>query len=165
MRRSHMDVIVAAVAAAISTATLVFYGGPYADLSSMLQTVISRAAPIVPFAAVFGGAGWWTVHTWRRLWRPGRSAWERVTYDLGVRGVGLSMASVLVVVITWCGWTSDSSGRVVGPFMIGGLLAGLVVGVPVALHFGYVVGTVFAAIVGLRRDRNVDAGEPPHFFE
>jgi hypothetical protein len=62
------------------------------------------------FAVIFGVGGWWTARTWRKLWRAGRSQWERLVYDYGVRGSGFGTAVGLVAIITWLGWATDSAG-------------------------------------------------------
>jgi hypothetical protein len=91
----------------------------------------------------------------------GRSPWERLVYDYGVRVFGFSTAVSLTAIITRLGWAADSAG-LSGPMMTGGLLAGLFFGTPVALHLGYFWGTTFGALTGVEHDHRVELGEPPH---
>jgi hypothetical protein len=112
-------------------------------------------------AVIFAIGGWWAARTWRQLWRAGRSPWERLVYDYGVRGFGFSTAVGLTAIITWLGWATDSNG-LFGPMMTAGLLAGLFFGTPVALYLGYFWGTSFAALTGVEHDQRVEVGEPPH---
>jgi hypothetical protein len=126
-----------------------------------LGVIVLRATVLVVIASPFGVGAWWTVHTWRRLWRCGRSAWERLVYDYGVRLFGFSTAISIIAIVGWLGWTADS-GALFGPMMILGALAGLFFGVPVALNLGYWWGSVFALIINAEHDSKVEIGEPPH---
>jgi hypothetical protein len=106
-------------------------------LLQLLQLLLERAGIFGLFGLLFAIVGWWTVHTWKALWRRGRSSRERLMYDLGVRGVGFFMGVVIFLVVTWLGLIADS-GKLWGPMMIGGAFAAAIFfGFPVALHFGY----------------------------
>lgn len=125
------------------------------------RIVMTRWRFFALFAVVFAVGGWLTARTWRQVWRTGRSQWERLVYDYGVRGCGFSTAVGLTAIITWLGWATDSAG-LFGPTMTGGLLAGLFFGTPVALRLGYFLGAAFAALTGVEHDHRVEVGEPPH---
>jgi len=158
----HAEPIGAAIGACISFITLLVYGGTTGlDLRQLLHTVRNRAAILGLFAVIFAIGGWWTVHTWRQLWRRGRSPRERLIYDYGVRGFGFSTAVSLFFIITWLGWMNDS-GTLFGSLMTGGAIAALFFGVPVSLHLGYFWGRALAAVAGAEGDPRVEVGEPPH---
>jgi hypothetical protein len=160
MRSAHAVPVFALVAAA-SVVTLLLtesvINGTWPDIQHVLMT---RWRFFLLFAVIFGVGGWWTARTWRKLWRVGRSPWERLVYDYGVRGSGFGTAVGLIAIITWLGWATDSTG-LFGPMMTLGLLAGLYFGSPVALHLGYWWGTAFAALTGVEHDHSVEVGEPP----
>jgi len=48
--------------------------------------LLHRAGIFGFFGGLFAIGGWWVVHTWKALWRRGRSSRERLLYDEGVRG-------------------------------------------------------------------------------
>jgi len=158
---SRAEVLGAVIGACMSFTVLLVYGGVRLDLRQLLRAVENRALLLALFALVFSIGGWWTVRTWRQLWRRGRSSKERLIYDYGVRTVGLFTAVSILFIVTWLGWTTDS-GMLFGPLMIGGALAALFFGVPVSLHFGYFWGRTFAVIVGVEGDPRIEVGEPPH---
>ena len=118
-------------------------------------------------ASLFAIAGWWTVFTWRRIWRRGRSDKERIIYNYGVRGVGVFGSVGMTLFITWLGWTVESadSQRLLGPLTTGGFLAGIFFGFPFSLQMGYFVGVFVAASLGTQADSRVDRGEPPRISE
>jgi hypothetical protein len=154
MRLPRADLMLAAIAAGLSVATVLNFSG----IDFALKT---RGTGLALFAALFAVGGWWTARTWNQLWRRGRGAWERLVYDSGVRTFGYSTAVSLFIIVTWLGWTADS-GRLFGPLMMGGALAGMFFGLPVALHAGYYWGRTFALFVGVERDPRLEAGEPPN---
>jgi hypothetical protein len=120
--------------------------------------------PLVGFcASVFAIGGWWTVFTWRRIWRRGRSDRERVLYNYGVRGFGVFGSVGITLFITWLGWTADSadSHKFLGPLTTGGFLAGIFFGIPLSLQMGYFWGVLFAAFLGAESDSRAEQGEPP----
>jgi hypothetical protein len=125
---------------------------------------VTRVVVLGAITSPFALGAWWTVRTWKRLWRYGRSPWERAVYDYGVRFIGIFTAVSQVLIFTWLGWISDS-GVFVGPLMMGGTLAALFIGVPVSLHFGYFMGRTLATIAGAERDARLEVGDPPHVSE
>jgi hypothetical protein len=161
MRSSHAVPILSLVAAALIVALLVTESGIKYTWPDIQHVVITRWKFFALFAVIFAVGGWWTARTWRQLWRRGRSHWERLVYDFGVRGFGFAMAVSLVVIVAWLGWTADS-GAIFGPMMLAGALAGLFFGVPVALHMGYFWGTNFAKLLRIDREPRIEIGEPPH---
>lgn len=108
---------------------------------------------------IFAIGGWWTVHTWKRVWRKGRSSWERIVYDYGVRMSGFIMAVAHIFLYSSLGWMSDSGGRV--GLMLGGAITAVFFGVPISLHLGYFGGIALAALLGVKNDPRVEVGEPP----
>jgi hypothetical protein len=113
------------------------------------------------FGGLFAIGGWWVVHTWRALWRRGRSSRERLLYDEGVRGVGFIQGVVIFLVVTWLGLTADAP-QLWGPMTRGGgAFAAIFFGLPVALHFGYFWGRTLADLVGEEPDSTLEIGEPP----
>ena len=161
MRSSHAVPIVALVAAASIVALLLTESGIDGTWHDFKHVVMTRWKFFALFAVIFAVGGWWTARTWRQLWRAGRSPWERLVFDRGVRGFGLQTGISLIAIIAWVGWREDSDGMF-GPMMIGGALAGLFFGVPVALHMGYFWGMNVARVIGVGRDPRVEIGEPPH---
>jgi hypothetical protein len=157
----HAEVVWAAIGACTSVTALIVYGGARQDVLQLLHAIRDRALLLGLFAATFAIGGWWTVRTWRRLWRRGRSSRERLMYDYGVRTFGCFTAVSQFLIITWLGWVSDS-GTLFGPLMTGGAIAAVFFGVPVSLHLGYSWGRAFAAVVGVEGDPRVEVGEPPH---
>jgi hypothetical protein len=85
MRFPHLDLILAAITAALSVATVLSFSG-------MSFAVKTRGLPLAFFAAIFAVGGWRAARTWNQVWRRGRSDWERLVYDYGVRTVGYSTA-------------------------------------------------------------------------
>jgi hypothetical protein len=163
MRSSHAVPILALVAAASIVALLLIESGISTTWPDLQHVFMTRWRFFALFAVIFAVGGWWTARTWRQLWRAGRSPWERLVYDYGVRGFGFSTAVGLTAIITWLGWATDSAG-LFGPMMTAGLLAGLFFGTPVALYLGYFWGTSFAALTGVEHDHRVEVGEPPHLM-
>jgi hypothetical protein len=163
MRSSHAVPILGLVAAASIVALLVIESGVDTTWPDFQHLVMTRGRFFALFAVIFAVGGWWTARTWRRLWRAGRSPWERLVYDFGVRGFGFSTAVGLTAITTWLGWATDSVGFFVlfGPMMTAGLLAGLFFGTPVALYLGYFWGINFAALTGVEHDHRIEVGEPP----
>jgi hypothetical protein len=156
MRSRHADLIVGAVAAAISLVISLKYSGADLNIHDLWHVL-----PLAVFVAYFAMGGWWTVRTWRLLWRRGRSTWERIVYDHGVRVFGFLTAICLFLVITWLGWIVDSGGISFGRRMMGGVLTAVFFGIPVSLYFGQFCGRTFALFAGVENDRNVEVGEPP----
>jgi hypothetical protein len=161
MRSSHAVPILAVVAAVSIVALLLTESGIKGTWHDFQHVVMTRWRFFALFGVIFAVGGWWTVRTWRQLWRAGRSRWERVVYDYGVRGFGFSTAVALTAIITRLGWATDSAG-LFGPMMLLGLFAGLFFGTPVALHLGYIWGTAFAAMTGIDHDDRIEVGKPPH---
>jgi hypothetical protein len=122
---------------------------------------VIRVAVLGAITSPFALGAWWTVRTWRHLWRCGRSPWERAVYDYGVRFIGIFTVVSQFFILTWLGWISDA-GVFFGPLMMGGALAALFFGAPVSLHFGYFMGRTLATVAGAERDARVDVGAPPH---
>jgi hypothetical protein len=156
MRLPHSDLILAAIAAGLSVATILSFSG----IDFAIET--KGALPAL-FAAIFSVGGWWTARTWNKLWRCGRSDWERLVYDHGVRIFGYSAAVSVFITMTWLGWSADS-GPHFGPLVMGGALAGIFFGLPVSLHAGYFWGRMFALFSSVERDPRVEVGEPPNLM-
>jgi hypothetical protein len=91
MRLSHADLILTAIAAGLSFATTLNFGG----INFTLKT---KGIPLALFAVPFAVGGWWTARTWNRVWRWGQSDWERLAYDYGVRTVRYSTGVAKLVV-------------------------------------------------------------------
>lgn len=161
MRSPHAVPILAVVASASIVALLLAESGINFTWPEFQHVITTRWRFFALFAVIFAGGGWWTARTWRQLWRAGRSPWERLVYDYGVRGFGFATAVGLTAIITWHGWATDSAG-VFGRMMTIGLLAGLFFGTPVSLRLGYFWGTTFAAMTGVEHDRQAELGEPPY---
>jgi hypothetical protein len=161
MRSSHAVSVLALVSAVTVVALLLTESGINGTWSDFKHVVMTRWRFFALFAVIFAVGGWWTARTWRHLWRAGRSQWERLVYDSGVRGFGFSTAVAVTAIIARLGWATDSAGFF-GPMMNFGLLAGLFFGTPVALHLGYWWGSRFAALTGVEHDHQVEVGEPPH---
>jgi hypothetical protein len=161
MRSSRAVPILALVAAASIVALLLTESGINGTWPDFQHVVMTRWRFCALFAVIFAVGGWWTARTWQKLWRAGRSQWEQLVYDYGVRGVGFSTGVSLTAIITWIGWATDSAG-LFGPMMTAGLLAGLFFGTPVALNLGYFWGTTFGAVTGVEHDYRVEVGELPH---
>jgi len=112
--------------------------------------------------SVLAIAAWWSVFTWRRIWRRGRGDRERILYDYGVRTFGVFGSVGITLFITWLGWTIDSdSGKSLGPMTIGGLLVGIFIGLPLSLQMGYLWGVFFAFFMGAESDPGIEPGDPP----
>jgi hypothetical protein len=137
----------------------------FAGASSSLSpgVIAIRAMALVAIASPFGIGAWWTVHTWRRLWRCGRTKRERLIYDYGVRSYGVIMAIAIICIVAWLGWTEDAASF--GPMMTAGVIASVFFGVPISLNMGYFWGKTFATIVGVEAEPRAEAGEPPHVSE
>jgi hypothetical protein len=161
MRSSHAVSVVALFSAVTVVALLLAESGINGTWSDFRHVVMTRWRFFALFAVIFAVGGWWTARTWRQLWRAGRSRWERLVYDSGVRGFGFSTAVAVTAIIARLGWATDSDG-LFGPMMTFGLLAELFFGTPVALHLGYWWGSRFAALTGVEHDHQVEVGEPPH---
>jgi len=163
MRSLHAVPILALFAAVLVVALLLAESGINGTWPDFKHLVTTRWRFFALFAVIFAVGGWWTARTWRQLWRAGRSPWERLVYDYGVRGVGFSTAVGLTAIIAWLGWATDSDG-LFGPMMTAGLLTGLFFGTPVALYFGYFWATTTAAVTGIEHDHRVEVGERPHLM-
>jgi len=151
----------AAVAAAAIVATMAWYG-PAQHVGGMLRFVASRQfVGGWLFASIFAVGGWWTVSTWKQLWRKGRSKWEILVYDHGVRGFGLGTAACQIGIFAYLGRSADPPGPFAGPMTVAGALAGLFFGVPVCLHLGHYWGRRFAQVMGIEHDPTLEVGEPP----
>ena len=157
MRSSHAVSVLALVSAATVVALLLAESGINGTWSDFKHVVVTRWRFLALFAVIFAVGGWWTARTWRQLWRAGRSRWEWLVYDSGVRGFGFSTAVAVTAIITRLGWANDSDGFF-GPMMTLGLLAGLFFGTPVALHLGHWWGSRFAALTGVEHDHQVEVG-------
>ena len=161
MRASHAEAGGAVIGVVVSFATLAAYSDLSSDLDVLMRELKGRAFLFALFAVIFAVGGWWTVGTWRKLWRRGRSPREQLIYDYGVRTMGAVTAAYIIVGMTWLGWKTDS-GAPFGPLMTGAAVAAVFFGVPVSLHFGYFWGRAFATIKGLEEDPKIEVGEPPH---
>jgi len=141
--------------------TFAHFAGAHSPLS--LGVIVARVTLLVAIASPFGIGAWWTVHTWRRLWRCGRNKRERLIYDYGVRGYGVVMAIAIICIVSWLGWTEDAGSF--GPMMAAGILAGIFFGVPISLNMGYFWGKTFTTVVGIEAESRIETGEPPHVSE
>jgi len=168
MCRPHSEVVGMIVGEASGIALLLSIGrsfahfGPPAPHLSLIDILV-RAAGLVLITSPFGIGAWWTVRTWKRLWRCGRTPHERLIYDFGVRGYGVGMAAAIICLITWLGWTTDANS--LGSMAILGALAGVFFGVPVSLNMGYFWGSTFAKVEGIEAVLRSELGEPPHVYE
>lgn len=160
MRLPHAEFILAAMAFSLCSAMILSSSGIHMNGLDFWRVISTRWKFILFFSLIFAVGGWWTGRTWRHLWRCGRSAWERLVYDYGVRLLGFSTAIGIVCIVSWLGSTADS-GALFGPMMILGALAGVFFGVPVGLHLGYFWGSIFAAIMNVEHDSKLEIGEPP----
>jgi hypothetical protein len=166
MCHSYSEIVGALIGELSGVALLLIIGRAFvysAPTSQSLSIGIlaTRAVVLGAITSPFALAAWWTVRTWKQLWRYGRSPWERAVYDYGVRFIGIFTAVSQFFILTWLGWISDS-GALFGPPMMGGAIAALFFGIPVSLHFGYFMGRTLAAIAGAERDPRVEVGDPPH---
>ncbi len=157
----HAEIIGAAIAAIANTITLLFYSGIHLHMGDLLHVFRTRGLFFAVFSGIFAIGGWWTVRAWKQLWRCGRSPWERMVYDHGVRLFRWMTAASIVAIITSLGWQADA-GAPFGPLMMTGALGAVVFGLPVSLHLGYFWGNAFAKVVGVERDPRVEIGDPPH---
>jgi hypothetical protein len=168
MCRSYSEVVGALVGELSGIALLLSIGRTFAHLNAAssrisMSDIAIRAVLLVVITSPFAIGAWWTVRTWKRLWRCGRTPRERLIYDRGVRGYGLGMAVTMFCIVTWLGSTTDATSF--GPMMIGGALASIFFGVPISLNMGYFWGSTFATVVGVEADPRGEAGEPPHVCE
>jgi hypothetical protein len=161
MRSPPAVPMLALLAATLVVALLFSESGLNGTWHDFRHVVGTRWRFFTLFAVIFAVGGWWSARTWRQLWRAGRSPWERLVYDYGVRGFGLYMAVAITVILSSLGGATDASG-LWGPMMMFGLLAGLFFGTPVALHLGYFWGTTFAAMTSAEHDLHLEVGEPPN---
>jgi hypothetical protein len=162
LQRRHAQGCCAAVAAVIGAGLLLAVSPSVHTPRELWQRLLHCAGIFGFFGGLFAIGGWWTVHTWKALWRRGRSSRERLLYDEGVRGVrGVGFTLVVIfIVVTWLGLTADAP-RLWGPMTIGAAFAAIFFGFPVALHFGYFCGRTFADIVGEEPDSTLEIREPP----
>ena len=163
MNRPLAGLAAGIIAAASGVALWLLYGPSPLKLLSDFKAFRAWILLAGSSALILAVGGWWTVFTWRRIWRRGRSERERILYDYGVRGFGVFGSVGILFLTTWLGWTVDAaeSRGLFGPLMTGGLLLGVFVGVPLSLQMGYFWGVLFAALVGPASDRRTDRGEPP----
>ena len=87
------------------------------------------------------------VWSWRRLWRPGRTPWERIVYNHGVKRFGLAIWVGLALLPPAIEW---GPLRVVNVFTTAYVLEAAVsalVTLPVALWGGYLWGRAMAGSV------------------
>jgi len=163
MNRPLAGLVVALSAAASGVAFWLLYIPAPLRLFSDFQAFRAFVILAGSCALTLAVGGWWTVFTWRRIWRRGRSDRERILYDYGVRGVGVFGSVGMLLWVTWLGWTADSaeSRGLFGPLMTGGFLLGVFVGVPFSLQMGYFWGVLFATLVGPPADPRAERGEPP----
>lgn len=159
MWSKHSEVVTASVAALFSFAGMLVSTG-LSNPKIVLQLIIAWKYLFVLVSAVHSVGGWWLVRTWKQLWRLGRGRWEQMAYDYGVRGFGVYIAVVIIILVTLLGRNSDANGAF-GPLMMGGAAASIFFGVPIALHLGYFWGCAFAALVGVQRDKKLEIGDPP----
>ena len=108
MRRRHAPSCGAALAGVIGAGLLLAVSPSVHTPRELWQMLLHRAGIFAMFGGLFAVGGWWTVHTWKALWRRGRSSRERVIYDMGVRGMGFIMGVVIFLVVTWLGLTADA---------------------------------------------------------
>jgi len=95
----------------------------------------------------------WGFRTCRLLWRRGTTTWGRLVYNYGVRGVGASNAVAWTVLGGYFGATNiATSADDILRCLIGTALLVALFGTPVALGFGYWIGTTMASIWGLEPD-------------
>jgi multisubunit Na+/H+ antiporter MnhB subunit len=158
MRSPGAEFVGAIIAACSIVVSLVVNSEDGMSLSRALYLLRTRTGVLALFGLLFAIGGWWTVRTWRRLWRSGRSPWERVVYDYGVRLFGFSLSIALIIIFAYFGRESESDQRLL---MINGAIAALFFGTPVALNLGYFWGEAYAAAVGAEKDPAVEKGEPP----
>jgi hypothetical protein len=168
MCRSHSEVVGIIIGEASGIALLLSIGRSFAHFATppphfSLVDILYRAAGLAVITSPFGIGAWWTVRTWKRLWRCGRTPRERLIYDFGVRGYGVGMAAAISCLVTWLGWTTDANSF--GPIAILGALASIFFGVPVSLNMGYFWGSAFAKVYGMQADLPSKLGEPPHVYE
>jgi hypothetical protein len=166
MCRSYSEVVGALIGELSGMALLWSIGRTFARFGPAPTTlsigvIAIRVLLLAIITSPFGIGAWWTVRTWKRLWRRGRTPHEQLVYGYGVRLFGFLTAISIILIVSWLGSTADY-GTVFGPTMILGTLAGVFFGVPVALHFGYWWGTAFAALTGVETDHQIEVGEPPH---
>jgi hypothetical protein len=159
MQQLHAEPILAAIAAALGFIAILANSGIKFDGPELRHVLATRWRFLFAFCLIFAVGGWWTANTWRKLWRQGRSRWERLVYDYGVRGGGFATGVTLVAIVAWLGWSEDA-GPLFGPMMIAGGLAGLFFGMPVSLHMGYFWGISYAKTMGVERDPS-EVGAPP----
>ena len=108
LRRRHAQGFCTALAAVIGAGLLFAVSPSVHTPRELLQMLFHRAGIFALFGGLFAIGGWWTVHTWRALWRRGRSSRERLLYDEGVRLVGFIQGVVIFIVVTWLGLTADA---------------------------------------------------------
>lgn len=166
MCRSYSEVAGALVGELSGVALLLTIGRTFSHLTTTPSRIsigdfAIRAAVLAVITSPFAIGAWWTVRTWNRLWRCGRSPWEKTVYDFGVRIFGFWTAILIILLLSRLGATADS-GTLFGPMMFLGALAGVFFGVPLALNMGYFWGSAFAAIVNAEHDSHLEIGEPPH---
>jgi hypothetical protein len=130
------------------------------DLSQPLRAVKIAGFFVMFFGTIYAAGAWWTVRTWRRLWRRGRTKWERLIYDSGVRSFGVFMAFTIILVCTFLGWSTDQ-GRLFGPMMMFGLLSSVFFAFAVCLNLGFFWGRTFAIFAGVDSQPTMEQGDPP----
>ena len=152
--------VLGASLAAVAACLLLISSVP--SFSGASLVFFRKTAPLYALVAVlFGTGGWWTVQTYQLLWRRGRSEWERLVFDSGVRLFGRSMAAFFVAGSAWLGWTIGPGQNDPWRWLAAVLLSGVVFGVPVALHLGYYWGSRIATLSGIERDSLVEVGDHP----
>ncbi len=161
MRKPHAEVVCALVAAGIGVALLLIAGGPGLSTDGIARFLRSEAKTLAAFAALFGGGGWWLVHSWRLLWRCGRSRWEHSVFDLGVRTFGVAVALLLIVIGASLGINADVGGTALAPMMLAGAVVSLIFGLPISLHLGHYWGRRCAEVLGVQREPDLEIGDPP----
>ena len=99
-------------------------------------------------ALVLGGLLVFGVWTWRRLWRSGRTPWERIVYDQGVKRFGLATGVGLALLPPAIEWGPLRLVNVFTAAYVAEAVVGALVGLPIALWGGYLWGRTMADVVG-----------------
>jgi hypothetical protein len=158
--RRYAAQCVAASAGVLGILRPVFYGPLSAHAGVLSDLVLRRLLLFSPVAAIFAFGGWWTVRSWRVLWRRGRSRREKIVYDTGVRGVGFTTAVGLCVLLTYSANELDGAESF-GLLTCLAATTGLFLGFPISLHFGYFWGQALCNLTNVEEDPQLERGQPP----
>ena len=166
MCQSYSEIVGAVIGECSGVALLLIAGRAFLSSnptspSPSVGIIVSRIVVLGAIVSPLALGAWWTIRTWKQLWRYGRSPWERAVYNYGVRFIGFITAVGQFFILTWAGWFSDS-GVLFGPMMMGAAITALFFGLPISLHFGYFMGRTLAAVANAERDPRVEVGAPPH---